>query len=45
MTLVHYRIDDQTADIFIKPLSEVKYIKFCTFLWLQEATIRGDVEM
>ena len=31
-TLVYYRIDDQIVDIFTKPLSESKFIKFHSFL-------------
>ena len=39
--LVYCRIEDQIADIFKKPLLEVKFIRLCSFLGLQETTIMG----
>ena len=40
-TLVHCRTNDHISDIFMNPLSKVKFIKFCTFLELQEDEIMG----
>ena len=45
VTLVYYRIDDQIVDVFTKPLSESKFIKFHSFLGLQEAAVMGGVYM
>ena len=41
VTLIHCKINDQIVDIFTKPLSETKLIKFCTFLGIQEDVIIG----
>lgn len=41
VTLVYCKIDDQIIDIFTKALLKVKFIKFFTFLRLQEAMFMG----
>lgn len=44
VTLVYCETDDHIVDIFMKPLSEVKFIKLRSFLRIQEATIMGGYE-
>ena len=41
ITLVYCRINDQITDIFMKSLSEEKFIKLCTLLGIQEDAIIG----
>ena len=43
-TLVYCKTNDKIVDVFIKSLSEVKFIKFCTFLRIQEVAIMGGCE-
>ena len=39
--LDYCKIDDQLTDIFTKPLSKMKFIKFHTLFGLQKGTIMG----
>ena len=41
VTLFYCIIDYQLIDIFMKPLSKVKFIKFCSLLGIQEDAIMG----
>lgn len=41
VTLVYCKSDDQIVDIFTKPLSEAKFLKFLLLLGLQEVATRG----
>jgi hypothetical protein len=41
VSLLYCRIDDQGANIFTKTLSEVRFIKLRTMLWIQEDAIMG----
>ena len=43
ITLIYCRTYSELVDIFTKPLSEVKFLKFHTFLGLQGAAIIGGV--
>jgi hypothetical protein len=45
VSLEYCRLDNQVANIFIKPLAEDRFIKLCMMLGLHEATIMGSVMM
>lgn len=41
VSLLYYKTDDQVVDIFMKSLSEAKFVKFYDLIGLQETTIMG----
>ena len=41
VTLFYCRTDNKIVDILIKPLSEAKFLNFCSLLGLQEVAIKG----
>ena len=41
VSLVYYRKNDQTVDIFMNPLLEAKFVKLWDMHGLQEAAIMG----
>jgi hypothetical protein len=44
VNLVYCRTNDQVVDIFMKPLSEAKFVKLWAMLGLQEVAIMGGVQ-